>query len=69
MTENQRKPLPLHIPSCRWLPSKRECRDRESGGDVVKTSCWQSSKGECSDGKDEGDVVKTSRWLSSKEGV
>ena len=51
MTENQRKPLPLHIPSCRWLPSKRECRDRESGGDVVKTSCWQSSKGECGDGK------------------
>ena len=42
--ENQRKPLPLHIPSCRWLPSKGECGHGKNKGDVVKTSRWLSSK-------------------------
>ena len=27
VTENQKKPLSLHIPSCRWIPPKGECRD------------------------------------------
>ena len=34
MTENQKKPPPLHIPSYRWLPPKGECSD----GKARKTS-------------------------------
>jgi len=29
MTENQKKPPPLHIPSFRWLPPKGECGDEK----------------------------------------
>ena len=32
MTENQKKPPPLHIPSCRWLPPKGECSDGKGEG-------------------------------------
>ena len=36
MTENQKKPPPLHIPSYRWLPPKGECSDGKVEGNVVK---------------------------------
>ncbi|MGK7648708.1 hypothetical protein ACSQ7D_01655 [Capnocytophaga sp. G1920] len=39
------KHLPLHIPSCRWLPSKGECSDGKDESNVVKTSRWLPSKG------------------------
>ena len=50
----------LHIPSCRWLPSKEELmtnderRMMNDEENVMKISCWLPSKGECSDGKKEG---------------
>jgi len=34
----RRQTFPLHIPSCRWLPSKGECSDGKDEGNVLKTS-------------------------------
>ena len=66
MTENQKKPPPLHIPSYRWLPPKGECSD----GKARKTSPLFTysaladfrSKGECGEGKPMLNFSTTSRY-------
>ena len=62
VTENQKKPLSLHIPSCRWLPSKGECSDEKLKEKTNEREANDEGglplKGECNEGKGNLEIRK-----------
>jgi len=62
VTENQKKPLSLHIPSYRWLPSKGECSDgklkEKTNEREVNDEGGLPLKGECNEGKGNLEIRK-----------